>query len=140
MSQPEAALDLNKSFLLLAQFVESAQQKGAFLLPEAELLKRAVDVLNSNAEDKELDKNASVNLLIQGVQKGQRHGAYTLADAALLHKVISFLVAQSQQQAPQQQAPQQLQTEHHEQLPTQVQQEGDLSELALPVPLKPKEI
>lgn len=138
MSQTELNLDLNKCFQFLAQYVESAQQKGAYVLQEAELLKRAVDVVMNNAEDKDVDKNLGVNLLIQGVQKGQRHGAYSLADAALLHKVISFLVEQSQQgqqqasQAPQAQAPQAQAQDNNE--------TDDLSELSQPVPLRPKEI
>lgn len=128
-SQQELTLDVPKCLQFLAQYAESAQQKGAYLLQEAELLKRAVDVVMNNVEDKDVDKNLGVNLLIQGVQKGQRHGAYSLADAALLHKVITFLVEQSQQ--PQQQVQQEVQQEDSI---------DDLSELSQPVPLRPKEI
>lgn len=127
MSQSELNLDLNKCLNILSQYVESAQQKGAYALQEAEVLKRAIDVVINNAEDKEVDKNAGVNLLVQGVQKGQRHGAYSLADASLLHKVIVFLVEQSQQA-------QQSSSEKTS------EETNDLSELSQPVPLRPKEI
>lgn len=141
MAQPELNLDLPKSFQFLAQYVETAQQKGAYVLQEAELLKRAVDVVLNNVEDKDVDKNLGVNLLVQGVQKGQRHGAYSLADAALLHKVIMFLVNQSQ---PGQQS-QQAQVQQPTQVPVQEasseeSDNNDLSELSQPVPLRPKEI
>lgn len=132
MSQNELVLDLNKCFQVLSQYVESAQQKGAYALQEAELLKRAVDVLMNNAEDKEVDKNLAVNLLVQGVQKGQRHGAYSLSDAAVLHKVVVFLVEQSQRS----QQPAQAQ----ESAPAPSSGDSDLSELSQPVPLRPKEI
>ena len=135
MSQNELVLDLNKCFQVLSQYVESAQQKGAYALQEAELLKRAVDVLMNNAEDKEVDKNLAVNLLVQGVQKGQRHGAYSLSDAAVLHKVVVYLVEQSQRS----QQPAQAQESVPE--PSALSSgDSDLSELSQPVPLRPKEI
>ena len=146
MSQQENTLDFNKSFQILAQYVESAQQKGAYVLQEAELLKRAIDVTLNNAEDKEVDKNLAANLLVQGVQKGQRHGAYTLSDAALLHKVINFLVEESQKNlnAAQGQTAAPQNPVKFSQPESDVQEEeddsNDLSELAQPVPLKPKEI
>jgi hypothetical protein len=114
-----------------------AQQKGAFLLQEAEVLKRAVDVASNNASDKDIDRNNALNLLIQGVQKGQRHGAYTLADAAAVHKVVQFISSQNEQ------APSVSQVEQPSNVTKSVQKkpsDDDLSELSQPVPLKPKEI
>jgi predicted protein tyrosine phosphatase len=136
MSSP-IQLDSANSVQLLCQFVEMAQQKGAFLLQEAEVLKRAVDVASNNASDKDIDRNNALNLLIQGVQKGQRHGAYTLADAAAVHKVVQFISSQNEQ------APSVSQVEQPSNVTKSVQKkpsDDDLSELSQPVPLKPKEI
>lgn len=135
MSSP-IQLDSKNSVQLLCQFVEMAQQKGAFLLQEAEVLKRAVDVAVNNASDKDIDLSNAMNLLIQGVQKGQRHGAYTLADAAAVHKVVQFIVSQSEN-------PNVSQVKQSSNVTKSVQKkenDDDLSELSQPVPLKPKEI
>ena len=138
-------LDNNNSIQILAQYIEHAQQKGAYLLNEAELLKRAVEVLINNVHDNELNSDNSIQLLVQGVNKGQRHGAYTLNDAALLSKVVNFIAASS----PQQQHPQQPQQSPQPQQPPQQQDQNvneqdtnidDLSDLAEPIPLKPKEV
>ena len=76
---------------LLCEYVELAQQKGAFLLSEAYLLKKALDVSLNQASDPEIDKIKACQLLIQAVEKGQRHGAYTLADASLLFNIITLI-------------------------------------------------
>ena len=128
-------LDDENSIKILHQYVELAQQKGAFILVEADVLKRAIDVLLNNIQDNEIDHTNAKRLLIQAVQKGQRHGAYTLNDASLLNKVVQFVNSslegqqQPTQQQKQQQAPQQQPT-----------QPDDLSDLAEPIPLKPKEV
>lgn len=128
-------LDNTNSIQILAQYIEHAQQKGAYLLSEAEILKRAVEVLLNNVPDNELNSNNSKNLLVQGVHKGQRHGAYTLNDAALLSKVVNFVIASSDQ-------PQETPTEPV--ASANVSEENnnidDLSDLAEPIPLKPKEV
>lgn len=135
-------LDNTNSIQILAQYIEHAQQKGAYLLSEAEILKRAVEFLLNNVPDNELNDINSKNLLIQGIHKGQRHGAYTLNDAALLSKVVNF-VASSQQL---QQNPTVPNASEHENLVKQenVSEENnnidDLSDLAEPIPLKPKEV
>lgn len=153
-----AVITLNdsNSIEILSKYVEVAQQKGAYLLSEAEVLKRACDVLIHNIIDNEITSDMAKQLLIQGAIKGQKHGAYTLNDASLLNKVVQFvgnslqhLQQQTQDQTPQhipQQAPQQAQ----EQAPQQTQEqtlsddgndnEYDLSDLAEPIPLKPKEV
>lgn len=139
-------LDHTNSIQILSQYVELAQQKGAYLLSEAELLKRAVEVLVNNVHDNELNSDNSKQILIQGVSKGQRHGAYTLNDAALLSKVVNFITASISQ-------PQQKPTVPVSQPPPQEQSSledyntneedtniDDLSDLAEPIPLKPKEV
>ena len=81
------------SLQILAEYVEISQQKGAYFLPEADLLKRATDVLLKQENDPELTVITARQVLIQGVHKGQRHGAFTLNDASLLHRVIAYLTA-----------------------------------------------
>ncbi len=121
-------LDNTNSVQILNQYVELAQQKGAFLLQEAEILKRASDVLLNGAQDSEIPATNARQLLIQGVHKGQKHGAYTLNDAALLSKVVQFVSAnlEAQVSVPTANVPD--------------EQSDDLSDLADPIPLKPKEI
>jgi hypothetical protein len=145
---------------ILSKYVEVAQQKGAYLLQEAEVLKRACDVLLYNIVDKEINKNMAKQLLIQGVVKGQTHGAYSLNDASLLHKVIMFVSTSLQSQQPQpvvplddapleqadapQPEPQvskpELLLEKVISKSDQQEDEYDLSDLAEPIPLKPKEV
>ena len=127
MSEPTViTLNNENSIQILHQYVELAQSKGAFILQEADLLKRACDILFNNVTDNEINIPTAKNLLIQGVQKGQRHGAYTLADAATLHKIVQFVAANLEAPVPQKQE--------------QEQDDDSLSDLADPIPLKPKEI
>jgi hypothetical protein len=134
-------LDNQNSLQILAQYIEVAQQKGAYLLNEAEILKRAMDVLMNNVPDKEIDANMAKQLLIQGINKGQRHGAYTLNDASLLSKVVIFVAQGIQEANPQApQAPQASQAPQAPQAPVQSVDPDDLSDLAEPIPLKPKEV
>jgi hypothetical protein len=153
MSQPQdqapTVISLNalNTVQVLSQYVEVAQQKGAYKLNEAEVLKRASDVLLNNASDHEINDVSARQLLVQGVLKGQSHGAYTLTDAALLSKVVQFVTTslQNNEPFPRDQLPvQATPTQEAE----QVKQSGssnlpefdDLSDLAEPIPLKPKEI
>ena len=150
-------LDNQNSVQILAQYIEVAQQKGAYLLNEAEILKRGMDVLINNIHDKEIDTNMAKQLLIQGVNKGQRHGAYTLNDAALLSKVVLFVAQETApaqaapaqaapaqaapvQAAPVQAAPVQEEQIQEEQIQEEPEDSDDLSDLAEPIPLKPKEV
>lgn len=127
-------LDNQNSVQILVQYVELAQTKGAFLLQEAELLKRSADVLLNNVEDNEINQPTAKNLLIQGIHKGQKHGAYTLNDAALLSKVVQFVTANMDSPVSSQETPKPL-------LNTEdVSLNDDLSDLAEPIPLKPKEV
>jgi hypothetical protein len=135
-------LDNTNSIQILSQYIELAQQKGAFLLNEAELLKRAMDVLVNNVPDHEINKQTSMQLLIQGVNKGQRHGSYTLNDASLLSKVVQY-VSSSYQQPSSESKPQETQTESSsskEVVQEELESDDDLADLATPIPLKPKEV
>lgn len=143
-------LDSKNSLQILSQYVEVAQQKGAYLLNEAELLKRAMEVSLNNVPDNEIDLNLSKQLLIQGVHKGQRQGAYTLNDAALLSKVVAFVSntltqtqVPAQTQVPvQTQAQPQNHVERQHQVPVSSNDTSsdELFDLAEPIPLKPKEV
>ena len=130
-------LDSLTSIQIVSQYIELAQSKGAFILAEAELLKRASDLLLKNVPDTELTPVTSRQLLIQGIHKGQRHGAFTLNDAALLSKVVQYITANID-------APNEASTPTDPQAESQGIQEqstyDDLSDLAEPIPLKPKEV
>ena len=138
-------LDESNSIPILAQYIELAQQKGAYLLSEAELLKRAKDVLLDKAQDVDVNPENAKQVLIQGIHKGQRHGAYTLNDAALLHKVVLFVTKQVAENETQvatnetQVASNETQVATNE---TQVleEEDDDLADLAEPIPLRPKEV
>jgi hypothetical protein len=135
-SETAVVLNAQNSVQILSQYIELAQSKGAYLLNEAELLKRATDVLVNNVEDNEVNPTVAKQLLVQGIHKGQRHGAYTLNDAAILSKVVQFVASTPDTQVPSTPAPSPRPQSH-------VQSSGDdddLSELAQPIPLKPKEI
>lgn len=141
-------LDNNNSIQILSQYIELAQTKGAYILSEAELLKRAVDCIVNNVPDKEINAINGRQLLIQGIHKGQRHGAFTLNDAALLSKVVQFIetsiqatLEQMNNASVEQPVSQpEVATEQAEQSHEGVSQSDDLSDLADPVPLKPKEV
>jgi hypothetical protein len=155
-------MELNKEtcFKLLIQYLELAQGKGSFLLSEAALLKRAIDVAKGDGNDSEINMTNAKNLLISGIHKGQKSGAYTLNDAALLDKVVQIYSAETVEPVKGSPSTPQVPTP---QVPTQsvnvqpVEQEGsvpihsgdasttsvdsgDLSDLSAPVPLKPREI
>jgi hypothetical protein len=136
--QDPTVITLNdtNSIQILAQYVEVAQQKGAFLLNEAEILKKSIDVLINNVPDNEINTDTAKSILIQGINKGQKNGSYTLNDASLLNKVVQF-VANTLPQPPAQQ-PQQPPQQPQQQVVQE--QSDDLSDLADPIPLKPKEV
>jgi hypothetical protein len=128
-------LDSTNSVQILSQYIELSQQKGAYLLAEAELLKRASDYLINNVPDQELNSTSSRQLLIQGIHKGQRHGAFTLNDAALLSKVVQYVQSTLQPSPPNESNA--TQTENTNDTSNE---SSDLSDLAEPIPLKPKEV
>ena len=145
--QQPSVITLNKenSIQILIQYIEIAQKVGAFELREAEVLKRAVDVLVNKVVDNEINENLAINLLIQGVMKGQKHGgAYTLNDAALLQKVVQYIVASGSQSSSQPPAEESATPDESVPVETSTVEEeeddDDLTSLSDPVPLKPKEI
>lgn len=137
-------LNTENAVQFLIQYTEVAQQKGAFMLNEAELLKRATDVLTNKANDPDINEKTAKTLLIQGIHKGQRHGSYTLQDAALLNKVVNYISndlesgsgvpsvsgtsSVKQTNVPSKVPPT---------LPKREEKEDDLSDLAEPIPLRP---
>lgn len=146
-------LNDNNTVQILSQYIEIAQNKGAFVLSEAELLKRAVDTLLNNVPDQQINGINGRQLLIQGIYKGQRHGAYTLNDAALLHKVVQFVETSIQNKLQPLSENNNVQTqsstnnENNESVEDKEEDDNmtfdmtdDLSDLAEPVPLKPKEV
>jgi len=145
-------LDKNSSIKILIQYIEISQKAGAYELKEAEILKRASDVLTNNVQDPEINENLAINLLIQGINKGQKHGgAYTLNDASLLHKVIQYII---NLQGPSPSVPglsgndtttSQVSSQHNSQpivnsVNETIEEDDDLASLSEPVPLRPKEI
>lgn len=128
-------LDNQNSVQILVQYVELAQQKGAFVLSEADILKRASDLLINNVPDKDINPTLAKQILVQGVVKGQRHGAYTLNDAALLNKVVTFVSAniEAESKAP----PTPTAEPKQQESPSEA---DSLADLAEPIPLKPKEV
>lgn len=159
-SGSQVELNLETAGKILVQYVELAQQKGSYLLNEASLLKRAMDVVNGN-QDAEVNTQTAYTLLVQGVVKGQKHGAYTLSDAAILDKIVNYLVtppatatATATATAPATATDTDTTSTdtsnpvvHHTQASqkaseTSEQNDEDLEELTAPVPLKasPKEI
>jgi hypothetical protein len=93
------SLTKENAISILINSVRIGQTKGAFLLKEASLLKKAIDFFNpevktkpdfGSSDDPEI---VAINVLVQGVQKAQAHGnAYSLDDAAVLWSVLEFLV------------------------------------------------
>jgi hypothetical protein len=143
-------LTKENSINIFIQYIEIAQKVGAYELKEADILKRASDVLIHHAKDPEISENLAINLLIQGINKAQKHGgAYTLNDAALLHKVIQYIVTAQSTPAPQNEVVTEVpQSEETSEITSDVldstdnaeDSDDDLASLSEPVPLRPKEI
>lgn len=75
----------------IEKYIEHAQQKGAYVLQEADLLQRSLNVLKGNASDEtELNEETSRQVVVQGLVKGQKNGVYTLTDAAFLYNLVVF--------------------------------------------------
>jgi hypothetical protein len=143
-------LDNNNSLQIVCQYIEIAQNKGAFQLAEAEILKRAIDVVINNVPDHEIDHVKATHLLVQGIIRGQSSGSYTLNDAALLHKVVTFISNSLTQQPTDVPPPQPTINEPPSPAPTRAKGKGKKAavkpvveedfDLAEPIPLKPKEV
>lgn len=99
-TQMAQQLTKENSVTILSNSIDLAQKRGAFLLQEASLLKKAVDFFNKDVKTKpdfggsENPEVVAINLLLQGVQKAQSHKdcPFNLNDAALLFDIFEFLV------------------------------------------------
>lgn len=90
--QPQViTLDNSNSVQIILKFVDVAQKNGAFLLSEADILKRCRDVLLSNSYDPEITVVQAKQLIVQAIIKGQSKGCFTLDDASILHKVCQYI-------------------------------------------------
>jgi hypothetical protein len=67
---------------LLGYFLNLAQQRGGFLLPEAAQVHAAVSAL---------PQEAAKNAAIEAVHVAQSRGAYSLQEADGLNKVVEFI-------------------------------------------------
>lgn len=104
-----SSIELNSenSIVLLTRFIEVAQQKGAYQLREASILKKAVDYFNPDIKTKPVFREGDTNpeltaksLLLQGAQVGQAKGSYPLDDAALLYDIVELVSKDLQSAAP----------------------------------------
>jgi hypothetical protein len=83
---------------VLAAAVELAQQRGAYELSEADLLKRAIDVFVNGAVDAEIvDAKVALSLMVQGVHKGQMKGCYSLVDASNIFNALKAIDEEGKQ-------------------------------------------
>lgn len=121
-------LDHKNSVEILSQFLEVAQGKGCFALPESDILKRCRDLLLKGVEDAEINVPTAKNLFIQGIMKGQSKGCWGLDDAFILHRVCTF-VSQNIDKVPAAVPTQQVQA-------ATVSDDDSLNILSDPVPLK----
>ncbi|KAJ3079192.1 hypothetical protein HK102_003967 [Quaeritorhiza haematococci] len=94
------SLTKENAIAFLVQYVEAAQQKGAYTLREASLLKKATDYFRPEVADKSKlfgdrpegdQESIACSLLLQAVQVGQSKGAYNLTDASVLHDIVTFV-------------------------------------------------
>ena len=141
MSEPQViTLNETNSIQIVLQYIEVAQKAGAFLLVEADILKRCKDVCFTKTKDPEINLGQAKQLLIQAINKGQSKGCYTLEDASMLYQVCQF-VSSNLTSDPQTQPQPQPQIQEQESQESQESQEfkipdDDLSSLSDPVPLR----
>ena len=88
----------DNAVILLPQFIEVANSKGAFLLREASLLKKACDYVKPEVKNKpqfiEDDANpraTALRLLLQGAHKAQSQGSFLLHDSAALFEICELV-------------------------------------------------
>ncbi len=98
MSQ-QTTIDLNQRNCLglLCEFLEQAQRRGAFYLPEAATLSEAVLKLNEIKDTPFESSDSSTVKALQVSEKGihiaQSKGAFTLQDASVLNHVLLWISA-----------------------------------------------
>lgn len=139
----------------IEKYIEHAQQKGAYVLQEADLLQRSLNVLKGNTNDEtELNEESSRQLVVQGVIKGQKNGVYTLADAAFLYNLVVFFqeatvkfselnkgtVSENNENVNNNTSENNDEDEDNNELEIDDDDDDDLSELSKPVPLIPKNV
>ena len=73
-------MDLQERINVLTQGAKIAQKNGALTLDDAYYAKQAIDILKSNAFNKE-----AFEILIKIASTGQKNGVYTLRDAHLIY-------------------------------------------------------
>lgn len=84
-------LNIENSLQYILKYIEVSNSKGAFLLSEANILKRCFDVILYKFKDKEISLEKAKELVFQGLEKGQLHGDYTLDDASIIVGVMNFI-------------------------------------------------
>lgn len=88
----------DNAVILMPQFIEVANSKGAYLLREASLLKKACDYVRPEVKTKpsffEEDANpraTALRLLLQGAHKAQQQGSFVLSDSAALFEICELV-------------------------------------------------
>lgn len=96
MSQLDSSMTMSKAVKLLTQFVELGNTKGAYSLREANLLSKAIDILNDDVKDKPVlvengdNERTAMDLMLQAVQVAQSKGAFGLRDASLAWEIYEY--------------------------------------------------
>ena len=129
-------LNTNNSVEILSQYISMAQEKGAFLLAESDILKRCRDFLLKNIQDSEINVPTAKNLLIQGIIKGQGKGCFNLDDASILHKVCGYVSTNLDEPMSLQQVTPQSSVSSVSSISSVSSDDDSLSMLSDPVPLK----
>jgi len=95
-AQPQLTKD--NAPLILRHFIELANTKGAYLLRESHLLKKAIDYINPDVKSKpsftENDANprsTALRLLVQGAHKAQQQGSFRIEDSSFLYTVCEMV-------------------------------------------------
>jgi hypothetical protein len=98
MSTAQPQLTKENAPLILSNFIGLANLKGAFLLRESHLLKKAIDYVNPEVKTKptftENDVNpriTALRLLVQGAHKAQQQGSFRIDDSSFLYTVCEFV-------------------------------------------------
>ena len=88
----------DNAVILLPQFIEVANSKGAYLLREASLLKKACDYVKPEVkvkpqftEDDANPRATALRLLLQGAHKAQSQGSFLLQDSAALFEIVELV-------------------------------------------------
>jgi len=95
-AQPQLTKD--NAPIVLRHFIELANTKGAFLLRESHLLKKAIDYVNPEVKTKPTftdndtnPRSTALRLLIQGAHKAQQQGSFRIEDSSFLYSVCELV-------------------------------------------------